>query len=650
MDFLLCVLVSKTNLGPSIWHERIMNFQNMEEIVNIIYNCNYTQQLLFEEEIILFLENSNYIPNPKMSLVNLIQYYYPQNAQKILLRFFDNTFFDDNQNTPKVVKQSIDNEYKHNLRIVNPEMALKLFGKKLFTNNFANPDDVKEFQNNFYNNRDQQDSMLQTLKTFLFHYNNITIPYLNLLFDLFLNDLDIHIINFVNPRQNFFALIRTFQINAEQLVHDITKFIRDFPHPIFAEIFFTVNNDKICWSDSKSITNSCSRCFFPWNKDLFLPQWRCIALCYPSSDQCNKFAIYNEHFCLEHQIQMSNKPMGKNKLKRFYESSSTKDIDPDVYSHAPTQEDKHKRFPNTLRPINPMELIVKRRFLPQQLKKGYYLPIIRYEGIYYSKPENKEAEKKYCGKFFFYEPDSNIYIHLGKSCMFASKIQAYMILNIMNGNISTLESARLKKDDDGIKLLSNFKIGDKYKFPIEKLSFLKYGKYDNVFYEIFHNAFWYHNLIECLDEIDYSEEEQLEFIDKWIQHHFCTIFQRQTDVIKDLDTCIPVFYPTDLSRSQVSGEGVGDFDFLDQIICNFAKNLGYNTIILQHEIGSHDCVTEILHTNNYQDDLYRIEDVKSKQTHHKTKYPKIWFPKQDGIVNEKGKLKFDIHFDTIFTK
>ncbi len=149
-----------------------------------------------------------------------------------------------------------------------------------------------------------------------------------------------------------------------------------------------------------------------------------------------------------------------------------------------------------------------------------------------------------------------------------------------------------------------------------------------------------------------DESEQLLFFDKWIQYHFYKLNEQDIEEEEEYNTCIPVFYPTDLLQGLQSGQGVGDFDFLDQDICRLAKNLGFNTIVFQHEIGSYDCVTEILHTGDYQNNIYRIDGIKTKTT-NKTKYPKIWFPGQNGIVNEKGKLKItelDIIFDNEIEK
>ncbi len=70
MDFLLCALVSKTNIKQSIWYNRFTKFQYMEEIVGIIFNGIFTQELLMEEDIISFLYNSNFIPNPKFGKKN----------------------------------------------------------------------------------------------------------------------------------------------------------------------------------------------------------------------------------------------------------------------------------------------------------------------------------------------------------------------------------------------------------------------------------------------------------------------------------------------------------------------------------------------------------------------------------------------------
>jgi len=96
---------------------------------------------------------------------------------------------------------------------------------------------------------------------------------------------------------------------------------------------------------------------------------------------------------------------------------------------------------------------------------------------------------------------------------------------------------------------------------------------------------------------------------------------------------VPVFYPTQPSTTVGAGEGVGDFDDLDQPICKMAQELHYDVLVLQHEIGTHDCVTEVIITKPEREILYVMEDIPTTMEHPQNIYPKIWFPQESGIVS-----------------
>ncbi len=80
------------------------------------------------------------------------------------------------------------------------------------------------------------------------------------------------------------------------------------------------------------------------------------------------------------------------------------------------------------------------------------------------------------------------------------------------------------------------------------------------------------------------------------------------------------------------GYGVGQLDFLDQPICKMARSLNIGLVVLQHEIGSHDCVTEVLHTSNFESDIADFPRVETSMPLEKFRFPKIWFPADNGII------------------
>ena len=70
---------------------------------------------------------------------------------------------------------------------------------------------------------------------------------------------------------------------------------------------------------------------------------------------------------------------------------------------------KAYRYPATGRPVGPRSILSKRE---TNVSPCCYLPIVRYPGLYYSATT---GEKKYCGRFYYYEPDSTYFINLGSN-------------------------------------------------------------------------------------------------------------------------------------------------------------------------------------------------------------------------------------------
>jgi hypothetical protein len=98
-------------------------------------------------------------------------------------------------------------------------------------------------------------------------------------------------------------------------------------------------------------------------------------------------------------------------------------------------------------------------------------------------------------------------------------------------------------------------------------------------------------------------------------------------------------YPIDKS-SILNGQNMkqGLHDFLDQPLCNLARELNIDTIILQHEIGEYRAVSEVLDTReNSYDYLIRVEDS-SPCWLPNLKYSTVWFPEY-GLVDENGCCK-----------
>jgi hypothetical protein len=79
---------------------------------------------------------------------------------------------------------------------------------------------------------------------------------------------------------------------------------------------------------------------------------------------------------------------------------------------------------------------------------------------------------------------------------------------------------------------------------------------------------------------------------------------------------------------------IGQLDFLDGMICKLARLLGVDTIVLQHEVGSFDAVTEVLDAReNSVDHLCSLNVINTTYSSatNSEEFPKIWFL-QNGVV------------------
>ncbi len=611
MNFVLCALGEKTGQSPQHLSKKLLELGPVDGIILTIFQSPFVQQLLFEEEIISFLEHGNFDIKEKLLLEVFTSYYFAQNAKNLLLKIYARINANKATHTSQFIYNQnimLSQEHEHKIQIMKISHPLNVWAllQDLLLHDLSG---------------------LQSLISLLPKYNGRFIPYYDKLLDI-IEANDLFNYSTMVLKGNEIALTKFFMKYDKPCKK---QFIRNLPHPIYAEVNFI---DSSCWSDSSDLV-----CINQTFDSKFLPQWRCLAFLNAQKLQCSRFAIYGQSFCLQHQIQMTGKPMSSYNSKRYYESSSEFDVDPDEYELDPNDNATIMRYPSTKRPMNPMEELVpssKRRISAQHLPKGFYLPVVRYEGIFFDTTE----KNKYCGKFFFYEPESNIYLRLGNSCIFASKLHAYFILaNLTQPKPELSDNFVTHSDQTGY-----------FNFNTSRLQCLDFGRYDEKKLQQLIAKRFFNGFLACVESFK-TRYEQFRFYDSWIQYHFCTVFKSLDEAKQHefFNTCIPLLYPTDLLGRMKSGEGVGDLDFLDQPICKMAQQLKLDTIILQHEIGGHDCVTEILHTNDYESNLFRVEGVLTKNLSHNTKYAKLWFPSDNGIMDENGKIKSNYRLQDIFT-
>jgi len=378
------------------------------------------------------------------------------------------------------------------------------------------------------------------------------------------------------------------------------ELLRSLPSLLVQILFFP----KQCWFDNmKAPCEHCLKDTDLW--EFLLPQWRCTAFCSSASNvQCPRFAhTLALAVCDFHLIN----PSGKYRLRPYFTSNS-RNIDVEA-THYNSPTTPLVRFPNTHRVINPMETSAATDIRKYATKpEGYYLPIVRYQSLYYSATTD---ETKYCGTFFFYEPDSDKFLYLPKdrTLFFATKVHAWY------------ELCKVWRE----------------KFPQRNLV----------------SGQW--PTMEYLAAIFHRHRVAMDYLDAYsLANTECTVNFARLNIIRyryfarfasiiNFDTRwhnvgMPLFFPSDTAYGIKSG-GVGDFDYLDQDICIMARDLHYDNLILQHEIGSNDCVTEILHTSPHANKfLFVMHDVKQdpelfQQITIADAYPKIWFPREKGLVH-----------------
>jgi hypothetical protein len=399
------------------------------------------------------------------------------------------------------------------------------------------------------------------------------------------------------------------------------KFIQAL-HPIFLQVFFV---SESCWYDSQE--EPCSSCIDSSpNASL---QWRCIAECEHGNRSCLRFAAPEFQFCKMHQ---------KNPSQHF-KKRICKDPCPSSDKRIAYKEDPYLslsssllRYPTTHRPVTDMPHLVEGK---QPYPVGFYLPVSRIDSLYYSRGSQESSQ--YCGKFFFYERDSSVYLHLGKSLFFATKLEAYMQLEHMR----YMELARLDPKVKHNQKNRRKKNAEAWEATFEWVGepdttnslFFRKNEYNANALDEFPQAI-INKLQDCLDLEE--DVDAFDLWDNWLHFHFQTPFLSLEDTFDcKYDICIPLFFPT-IPTELKDNYGhkdtlMGAFDYLDQPICELAKGLGYDTILFQHEVGGHDCVTEIMHTNNYKSNLYSIDNIRSSLKGQLV-LPKIWFPKDDGIL------------------
>ena len=316
----------------------------------------------------------------------------------------------------------------------------------------------------------------------------------------------------------------------------------------------------------------------------------------------------------------------KKELKNLHIVSCEEKRTIDLTKYIPSVGSYHEReklvprFIHTGRPISYMIQMCKKleKYIPSGEEKkeeiicfdnNLFLPVIRYQSLYHPETE----KKKYCGTFYYIEPESTVLLNLGKCSVFATKVHAYIALK------AKLEGKTREAILDEVFNIDNFKKSmniDIWKKTRDKLGL---------------------------------NPEQLRVI---MVQFYISLLHNENEVQEIPYINTTPLYPTDSSSiwRMYSGKSIitdkidismGAHDDFDQDICKMAQSLKIDTLLLQHEMGETRAVTEILDTrDNTYDNLVRVENPKEWYKISK-KYSTIWFLDNGFITNMKCK-KIDI--------
>ena len=259
---------------------------------------------------------------------------------------------------------------------------------------------------------------------------------------------------------------------------------------------------------------------------------------------------------------------------------------------------------------------------------GKYLPVVRYESLYYSK---QVTDKPYLGKFYYYEPESSFGLNLGNYLLAANKYQAIRYLE-----------QKLLGNFDEIELLQNGIVPTL--LSLYYLLLVVDVKYSNVLLSIpdtpptsgglslkqQHNDLTNYIQQCLLTRGDVWKETFLQRLTKTRQE-LTTIMHKEDEIDNYQIEVISVLNYNILGEPYVkqasfienyNGNLFGKSDYLDQPLVQLARRFGYDTIILQREIGEYNIVTEVLDCRNLG--VVNISEISANQT--KYRYPLIWTP------------------------
>lgn len=256
---------------------------------------------------------------------------------------------------------------------------------------------------------------------------------------------------------------------------------------------------------------------------------------------------------------------------------------------------------------------------------NFYMPVIRYEGLYY-----KNEENKYLGKFYFYEPESDYYINLGNTLLAANKYHAMRHFESLQlGDFDEIELLRIGIVPSLLSLSylyiqANVKYGILFHEPLddnrltpEEISLEEDNSQFATLMRTLLNSPMRDSLLYALSETKtelmrvFNTEEELSL----------PTFKMKMMVYYDAAGTNPQFDPESTFSEEYNGNVFSKSDYMDQPLVYFSRKYGYDTIVLQREVGEYNIVSEVLDCRpTAGDHIYNFGNSSPKNY----KYPYIW--------------------------
>jgi hypothetical protein len=250
-----------------------------------------------------------------------------------------------------------------------------------------------------------------------------------------------------------------------------------------------------------------------------------------------------------------------------------------------------------------------------------YLPVWREEGKYF-----QNSDRKYCGTFYYYEPDSPYFLNLGQSLIAGSKIDAILQLEgredfkEASGNLS-LSNARIAI----LSFINQFypdRLPKGWEAEIVRLR--EGGQPSESFETALNRVFRTREGERILKDID--QLARLSSIED-LEKHRVTIPRYTSSGTREEATLDAMYNVTTKRGTQYLGnQFMVIYRQLDQLICNLAREQGYDTVILQREPSETEVNTEIIDTREREDSYHNICTEIFNLVEPDPRFPRIWFP------------------------